>query len=130
MSDVQFESSCPYFNGTARRDMYARIETLDTAMEAIKGKKEFIVQHKDGYVFIKYRGVFNSTFPDPEKAETENEKYLLKVRRECRGIAFDQTTKMIVTRKFHKFFNVNEKSETNVRSKTIFLKNIGRKDQL
>ena len=60
MGEVQFESSCPYFNGTAYRDMYARIETLDTAMEAIKGKKEFIAKRM--FSTSLYTGITTDTF--------------------------------------------------------------------
>ena len=35
-----------------------------------------------------------------------------KIRRECRGIIFDSKTGDIIRRPFHKFFNVNEREET------------------
>jgi len=88
------------------------IESLEDVQEAICGTREFQMHKKDGFVFIKYTNAVKSTFPDPETAENEKQKYLYQVRRECRGIGFDAKTGKIVTRKFHKFFNINEKPES------------------
>ncbi|KAG2386015.1 hypothetical protein C9374_003164 [Naegleria lovaniensis] len=75
---------------------------------------EFTIRKEQGYIFIKYKSATRNTFPDPEKARDEHERLISKLRRECRGIIFDEESKEIVCRKFHKFFNINEREETNV----------------
>lgn len=52
------------------------------------------------------------TFPSPASAPDDKTSYLYKVRRECRGIIFNASTGELVSRRFHKFFNVDEKEET------------------
>ena len=49
--------------------------------------------------------------PDVEEDE-EGWLSVAAVRRECRGIIFDTATGDIIRRPFHKFFNVNERDET------------------
>ncbi|KAL0482561.1 hypothetical protein AKO1_014431 [Acrasis kona] len=93
---------------------YPNITDLDQAQRAIAGRKEFVQQESNGFVFIKYKSPLSDTFPDPSKALTEDEKFNLEVRRECRGIGFNKETGKIVTRKFHKFFNLNEVEESRI----------------
>jgi len=45
----------------------------------------------------------------------EQRDYNAALRRECRGIIFDSATGDIIRRPFHKFFNVNEREETQDR---------------
>ncbi|KAF0978338.1 hypothetical protein FDP41_002853 [Naegleria fowleri] len=75
---------------------------------------EFTIKKEQGFIFIKYKSATRNTFPDPEKARDEHERLISKLRRECRGIIFEEETKAIVCRKFHKFFNINEREETNI----------------
>jgi RNA ligase len=68
-------------------------------LPAIEGRAEFVVAVKEGYTVINYNMMMADTFDCP-------------IRRECRGIIFDTATGNIIRRPFHKFFNVNEREET------------------
>jgi len=86
------------------------IEHLDQVREAINGRDEFIIAEREwGYV-VNYLVHLIDSFPFPDtKDEALNERY--KIRRECRGIKFGLDGKPLA-RPFHKFFNINEKPET------------------
>ena len=88
---------------------FPHIEHLDQVREAIKDRDEFIVAERDwGYV-VNYLVNLIDSFPQPNtKNATINEHYM--IRRECRGIKFDLSGKLIA-RPFHKFFNLGEKPE-------------------
>jgi RNA ligase len=58
-----------------------------------------VVAVKEGYTVINYNVMMADTFD-------------CSIRRECRGIIFDTATGDIIRRPFHKFFNVNERDET------------------
>ncbi|KAL0488695.1 T4 RNA ligase [Acrasis kona] len=92
---------------------FPTINTLQDACEAIQGTSEFRMYDRDGFVFIKYHNTSRCTFPDPESASSDKEKELFLIRRECRGIGFEKKTGKVATRKFHKFFNLNENPETS-----------------
>ena len=84
--------------------MFPIIEHLDQVREVISGKPEFVVAERDwGYVV-------NYVVQTPETFVHED---LIKqsILRECRGIKFDRSGN-IVSRPFHKFFNVNEREES------------------
>lgn len=68
--------------------------------------KGFRINRKDDYIIFNYDYAFRGTFPNPNDAETEDEKRMLSIRRECRGLIFNEATGEIVARRFHKFFNV------------------------
>lgn len=51
-------------------------------------------------------------FPDPETASNEAEKRLWAIRRELRGLIFSAKDGTVISRRFHKFFNVGELPET------------------
>lgn len=74
------------------------IKTIEDVLPSIHGREEFKVVKRDGYTVIDY--VFN--LPD-----TFNDI----IRRECRGITFDDNGD-IISRPFHKFFNLGEREET------------------
>lgn len=83
---------------------FPRIKHLDDVRPAIEGRDEFIIAERDwGYV-VNYMVSMTDTFPPVEGP-------LDALRRECRGILFypDGT---IMARRLHKFFNVNERDET------------------
>lgn len=95
--------------------MFPKDITLEETLEAIKGFKEFkIVQTKEGYTFIKYFRCDKDTFPEISTAKNEKEKRKFLIRRECRGVTFRTLSGKCVARRFHKFFNVNEREETNI----------------
>lgn len=75
------------------------ISNISDVLPAIEGRDEFVVSEKDGYTVINYNVMFEDSFD-------------CNIRRECRGIIFDSKTGEILRRPFHKFFNVNERDET------------------
>ncbi len=80
---------------------FPEIETLDDILPAIKDRKEFSVFDKGDYTVVKYNVAFEDTF----KGENAH------LKREARGLVFDKKGKLI-SRPYHKFFNVNELEET------------------
>jgi RNA ligase len=110
---------------------FPRIEHLDDVRPAIEGRDEFIIAERDwGYV-VNYMVSMTDTFPpvlDDEYwcpgckmpvRETEgcgsqrcpDAVNLAAIRRECRGLLFHKNGS-IMARRLHKFFNVNERDET------------------
>lgn len=85
---------------------FPKIETLDDVLPHVEGRDEFIVAERDFGTVVNYNVVMPDTFtmqsPDDLGAA---------IRRECRGIIFDKEGK-IMSRPFHKFFNINEREET------------------
>lgn len=92
------------------------ISTISDVLLAIEGRDEFVVAEKEGYTVINYNVMMADTFPDviDDQASDvfEQYDYYAALRRECRGIIFDTETGEILRRPFHKFFNVNEREET------------------
>lgn len=88
------------------------IRDLDDVLHAIQDSPEFIVVEKDDYIVINYVVMNEETFPHIDDNETDVSKRIrAMVRRECRGLIFDRNG-MLINRRFHKFFNVNEREET------------------
>jgi RNA ligase len=83
------------------------INNIGDVLPAVSGRDEFVVAEKEGYTVINYNVMMSDTFPD-----IDGDDEVAKLRRECRGIIFDSNTGEIVRRPFHKFFNVNEREET------------------
>lgn len=82
------------------------INTIDDVLPAIAGRDEFVVAERDFGTVINYL----VAMPDTFKMEGPDD-VMGAIRRECRGLIFD-TEGRIMSRPFHKFFNVNEKEET------------------
>jgi RNA ligase len=78
---------------------FPTITNISDVLPAIAGRDEFVVAEKEGYTVINYNVMLADTFD-------------CNIRRECRGIIFDTVTGDIIRRPFHKFFNVNEREET------------------
>ena len=78
---------------------FPTIRNITEVLPAIQGRDEFVVAEKEGYTVINYNVMMADTFD-------------CNIRRECRGIIFDTATGDIIRRPFHKFFNVNEREET------------------
>ncbi len=78
---------------------FPTITNISDVLPAIEGRDEFVVAEKEGYTVINYNVMMADTFD-------------CNIRRECRGIIFDSKTGDIIRRPFHKFFNVNEREET------------------
>lgn len=90
------------------------INTIDDVLSHIEGRDEFNVMYKDGYAVINYMVAFEETF-----SWDSNDPVGSSIRRECRGITFDESGKLIC-RKYHKFFNVNEKEETQINKVNLY----------
>lgn len=94
------------------------ITNISQVLEAVEGRKEFVVAERDGYTVVNYLINLADTFPEialdscGHYASKNDELYA--IRRECRGITFCNKTGQVISRKFHKFFNVQERSETSL----------------
>jgi RNA ligase len=89
---------------------FAFISNIDDVLPYIKDAPEFIVAEKDGYKVINYVVAGHDTFPDVDYVPSRHGAI---VRRECRGLIFDMDGRLI-NRRYHKFFNVNERDETAI----------------
>lgn len=89
--------------------------TLDDVRTAIKNANErletpvFIEIDRGDHLIFNYAISFNEVWQVPETGMDREHAIL----RECRGLTFMKDGR-IVARKFHKFFNVNEKPETQL----------------
>ena len=96
---------------------FPTITHIDQVLPAIEGAPEFIHVVKDGYSIINYVVAGSETFPDVIAKEFYGQNYVpdthAVVRRECRGLVFDPEGNLI-NRRYHKFFNVNERDETAI----------------
>ena len=85
---------------------FPEIRTIGDVLAHIEGRDEFIVAEREGYTVINYvvamADTFNMTGPDDLGGA---------IRRECRGLIFDADGNLM-SRPFHKFFNINEREET------------------
>jgi RNA ligase len=90
------------------------IERIEDVLPAIAGRDEFIVAEREGYRVINYNVGFADTFNIDENDVMENHGRMIPkgvMRRECRGLIF-LTDGRLMSRPFHKFFNVGERAET------------------
>lgn len=82
------------------------IRHINDVLEHVAGRKEFRVDRQQHYTVILYKWLDNDTFkmngPDDLAGA---------IRRECRGLMFDKAG-LLISRPFHKFFNIGEKPET------------------
>jgi RNA ligase len=85
---------------------FPEIRHIEDVLPHIEGREEFVVAERDFGTVINYvvamADTFDMTGPDDLGGA---------IRRECRGIIFDRDG-VIMSRPFHKFFNVNERAET------------------
>ena len=91
------------------------IRNISDVLPCIEGRDEFVVAEKEGYTVINYNVMMADTFPDVRTIIVDDigvYSHHAALRRECRGIIFDSKTGDIIRRPFHKFFNVNEREET------------------
>ena len=85
------------------------IEHIDQVRAAIQDYPEFIVADRGHMLVVNYNVNLENTFGDPTDPQAQ-------IRRECRGLKFDAQTGSIIARPYHKFFNVNERAETQANS--------------
>lgn len=95
-------------------NIFPTLVTVEPLLRAIEGLPEIGVREdvENGYGYVMYQVAFEETFADPAMAETPEEALNLCLRREARGIKYDLETLRIISRPYHKFFNVGEKPET------------------
>ncbi len=89
---------------------FPEIDHIDDVIPHIEDWQEFKVMQKDWYTVINYMVAFEETF----SLVRERSHYNMKIRRECRGMIFDTATGNLISRPYHKFFNVGEREETNL----------------
>jgi RNA ligase len=84
---------------------FPEIKTIQDVLPHIEGRTEFRVMEKDWYSVVNYMVSLEETFQwdsdDPVGSA---------VRRECRGLIFNREGEL-VSRPYHKFFNVGEKDQ-------------------
>jgi RNA ligase len=82
------------------------IRHINDVLPHIEGREEFVVAERDFGTVVNYvvamADTFNMSGPDDLTGA---------IRRECRGIIFDRDGNLM-SRPFHKFFNINEREET------------------
>eukprot|EP00339_Tiarina_fusa_P018334 CAMPEP_0117031440 /NCGR_PEP_ID=MMETSP0472-20121206/22595_1 /TAXON_ID=693140 ORGANISM="Tiarina fusus, Strain LIS" /NCGR_SAMPLE_ID=MMETSP0472 /ASSEMBLY_ACC=CAM_ASM_000603 /LENGTH=386 /DNA_ID=CAMNT_0004739761 /DNA_START=48 /DNA_END=1208 /DNA_ORIENTATION=- len=90
------------------------IEHLNDVLPAIEGRDEFFVGEREGFKVVNYRVAFADTFEIDENDLMENHGNMIPrgiMQRELRGLIFDVEGNLL-SRPFHKFFNVGERKET------------------
>jgi RNA ligase len=84
---------------------------ISNANSRIGNNHAFIEADRDEIIIFNYLISTPESFPEPITGnELIDREY--SILRECRGLTFDKFTKNILARKWHKFFNLNEKEET------------------
>jgi RNA ligase len=97
---------------------FPEIRTINDVLPHIEGRDEFIVAEREGYTVINYAVSMEDTFPPIKvaggSAKMRTERALTNaMRRECRGLIFGPDG-ALMSRPLHKFFNVNEREETQM----------------
>jgi RNA ligase len=93
---------------------FPMIRHISDVLPHIEGREEFIVAEREGYTIINYVVPMADTFNMyPGGYDGPLSTYDLGgvMRRECRGLIFDDDG-YLMSRPFHKFFNINERDET------------------
>lgn len=113
---------------------FPRIEHIDEVRAVLADAKEFIFAEREWGTVVNYVVAGTDTFPEvkedeywcpgcklpvDETAGCGSQRCpapvnMAAVRRECRGLFFDKNGR-ILSRPLHKFFNVNERNETQQR---------------
>src|SRR4051812_43495898 len=89
---------------------------IDAYLAAIAGRDEFIVKRdpEHGLLTINYLYTQTDTFPDPLCCADPQAARIAALLRDCRGIEFDIDSGDVVTKKYNKFFNVNQTAESQM----------------
>lgn len=107
---------------------FPKITHINDVLPAIEGRDEFIVAERDWGIVVNYMVSMTDTFPPVNVVHLANgdqqlagdlgdpiyetkEDHHAAIRRECRGMLFHKDG-TIMARRLHKFFNVNERDET------------------
>ena len=86
--------------GIMNPTIFPAITHINDVKPFIEGREEFRIFEKDWYNVVNYVVAHDESFDCP-------------IRTECRGLIFDKSGKLI-SRPYHKFFNVNEKPHTRM----------------
>lgn len=90
----------------------SRFDDIKFALEG-PGKDDFIVVDKGNYTVVNYIKISSDTFrPINVEGIGHEERKRRIIRREFRGLIFDNTTNLLIRRPYSKFFNLNEREET------------------
>lgn len=92
---------------------FPQITYIDDVLPHIEGWDEFRVMEKGWYTVINYMVAFEETF-SYDSPDGSDSYHNMSVRRECRGLIFDTETGQLISRPYHKFFNVGERDETQL----------------
>jgi RNA ligase len=87
---------------------------ISDVLPHIEGREEFRVMEKDWYTVINYAVAFDTTFE-----WDSNDPVGSSVRRECRGLIFDDNG-VLISRPYNKFFNAGEKEETQLNKINLY----------
>jgi RNA ligase len=93
---------------------FPEIKTIQDVLPHIEGREEFRVMKKDWYTVINYAVAFDTTFE-----WDSNDPVGSSVRRECRGLIFDDNG-VLISRPYNKFFNAGEKEETQLNKINLY----------
>ena len=93
---------------------FPKINHITDVLPHIEGREEFRVMDKDWYTVINYMVSLENTF-----LWDDNDPVGSAVRRECRGLIFDSNG-VLISRPYHKFFNVGEKPETQLNKINLY----------
>lgn len=108
------------------RYTFPHIHTINDVLPAIQDSSEFIIAEREHYTVINYIVAHPETFPEVKtvgitKGETTHhgifeseEDHKAAIRRECRGLIFCSKTGKILRRPLAKWFNINERDETQL----------------
>jgi len=92
------------------------INHIDDVIPHIEDRPEFKVMDKGWYTVINYMVAFEDTF----SLIRHRTHYNMWMRRECRGLIFDSETGNLISRPYHKFFNVGEREETAINKINLY----------
>lgn len=97
---------------------FPTIHCLDDVRPALEGRDEIKIMEREAdghpYLIVDYVVNFPDTFPEFRAGMSDEEWHIAALRRECRGLIFDGLTEKLVARRYHKFFNINERDSTQM----------------
>ncbi|KAF0979501.1 hypothetical protein FDP41_001479 [Naegleria fowleri] len=113
---------------------YPKLTHLSQIEENIKGVENCItINHRAPFIYASYENVSSKLFPPVFQysgfdqlqelfSKNPNEYHRRMLRREVRGLAFDDETKKIMSRTMPKFFNIDEFEESSKKRVEYLLK--------
>ena len=101
------------------RDMRQALKIVRNDLESQKQPFPYVEKQENGYSFFNYNFMTWFTFGDLSNKDATDEVSSIKraaylFARECRGVCYDLKTGLCASRGLQKFFNVEEKPETQI----------------